>query len=75
MKKQFIFLAMIIMLCICFCTLNGNRLQACDSNAAICTVIITSKPVVKEDFKINPAEYVDEIDMPANYFMNPFIPM
>lgn len=75
MKKQFLLLVMIIILCVCFCTLNGNRLQACDANAAVCTVIKTSRPVVKEAATNNPAEYVEETDMPANYFMNPFIPM
>lgn len=75
MKKQFLLLVMITMLCVCFCSLNGNRLQACDANSAVCSVIKTSLPVVKEAIKNCSAKYVEETDMPANYFMNPFIPM
>ena len=74
-KKQFLLVIMIFTLCICFCSLNGNKLKACDANAAVCGVMSTTIPVIKETVKKVTVEYVDETDMPLNYLMNPFIPM
>ena len=75
MKKQFLLLVIITMLCICFCTLSGNKLQACDANVAECGVIKTTMPVIKEAPAKSSAEHEDEFDLPANYLMNPFITM
>ncbi len=73
MKKLSLFLVMMLLLC--FCSLHVNRLQACDANLTVCRVVNTSTNEIKPTLKKIHIENTNDIDMPLNALMNPFIPM
>ena len=78
MKKQFILTAVIILIGLCFCSLNDdNNIKACGTTVANCPSVIKSRVVIDESTREKienyiPSGYAEETDAPYNMFMNPF---
>lgn len=66
MKKQFILIALMIFTGVCFTAVNRNNVKACVSNVSACST------VTKKTVKKAPVDFVEDLDVSFDMFMNPF---